>query len=132
MAAFRIAAPSHSVLIIAPSAFLPIVRLESLAAFWSKIGRQRGWNSHLNGGDIRCPVSLRYDRSSRHVLQFERDELQRTRLAVNPAIPLGLVHTSGTDDLERDMRRLFERREDAEAAAADVLRLVRQLQHVQS
>ena len=132
MAAFRIAAPSHSVLIIAPGALLPIVRLESLSAFWCKIGRQRGWNSALNAGTIRCPASLRYDRSSRDVLAFERDCLNRLQLVVNPAVPLGLVHTSGTDDLERDMRRLFESREDAEAAAADVLRLTRQIQQAQS
>lgn len=131
MAAFRIYAPSHSVLIIAPGAFLPTVRLESLASFWRKIGGQSGWNRHLNAGAIRCPDTVRYDPTSRQVLAFERDELQRLRLVVNPAVPLGLVHTSGTNDLWRDMRRLFDHRDDADAAAADALRMMRQVEHVQ-
>jgi hypothetical protein len=129
MAAFRIASPGHTILIIAPGALLPIVRHETLFDFWRKIGRQRGWNWHLNGGAIRCVDSLRYDRSSPHVLTLERDELQRPRLVVNPAIPFGLVHTGGTADLERDMRRLFACPGDAEAATADVLRLARQVEH---
>lgn len=132
MEVFQIAAPQHAMLIIAPGAFLPTVGLYSLSKYRAALRGQKGVNRALKTGIVRFPVAVRYDRTARQTVAFERDCLNRLQLVVNPIVPLGLVHSCGTDNLARDMRRLFEQRDDAEAAAADVLRLVRQIQQVQS
>ncbi|WP_296722342.1 hypothetical protein [Erythrobacter sp.] len=129
--AIRIAEPS-AVLFVgtpSPSGLAPLVHLEPLGSFWRAIGRQSGFNRLLNGGAITCADSLRYDRTARRVLAFERDCIDRRLLVVNAAVPFGLLMSNGgTDDLEGDMRRLFESRSDARTAAADVLRMCEQAQ----
>lgn len=130
MEAFRISAPQHALLIIAPGAFLPIVGLYSISQFRAAMRGQRGVNRAIASGTVRFPVAARYDRTARQMVAFERDCLNRLHLVVNPIVPLGLVHSCGTDDLERDMRRLFQQRDDAQAAAADVLRMMLQLEQL--
>lgn len=130
MEVFQIAAPQHAVLIIAPGAFLPTVGLYSLTKYREALGGQKGVYRALKTGIVRFPVAVRYDRVARQMVAFERDCLNRLQLVVNPIVPLGLVYSCGTDNLARDMRRLFEQRECAEAAAADVLRMMLQLEQL--
>jgi hypothetical protein len=91
---------------------------------------QRGVNRATASGTVRFPIPARYDRTARQMASFERNCLNRLQLVVDPIVSLGVVYSCGTDDLERDMRRLFEQRDDAEAEAADVLRMMLQLEQL--
>lgn len=132
MEVFSIAAPKHAMLIIAPGAFLPTVGLYSISKYRAALRGQKGVNRALKSGIVRFPVAARYDRTARQMVTFERDCLDRLQIVLNPIVPLGLVYSCGTDNLARDMRRLFEQREDAEAAKADVSRMMLQLEQVRS
>jgi len=131
--ALQVTEPRPSVLVLMPSPYpWPIVHRYSLSDFRAGLRGQRGINRAINAGVMRSGVSLRYDRAAQEMITCERDCLNRLHLVVHPAIPLGLVLTEGTGNLWRDMSRLFDSSDDADAAAADVLRMVRQIEAVQA
>ena len=127
MAAFWIAEPAQA-LIVSPNElcpFAPFVRRTSQSAFMALIGGQREYNAAMQAGSIRVIDHLRYDRHGREMLSDGSDELGRSYLTVNPVLPFGLIWTAnGSDNVQREMRRLFASRDDADAAAADVVKMI--------
>tara|TARA_Y100000114_G_C11538212_1_gene221340 strand:- start:39 stop:467 length:429 start_codon:yes stop_codon:yes gene_type:complete len=130
VAAFWISEPAQ-VLIVAPNSQLPLapfVHRMPHSRFMRLIGGQRRYNRAMRRGSIRAADHLRYDRTAVALMTDERDELGRTRLAVHPAIPLGLLWTLGEcDHVQLAMRRMFADRDGAELAAADVVRVIEQI-----
>lgn len=130
---FRIGAPFGFLLVgtPSPSGIAPLVQWETLASFKRHVGGQSGLFRLQATGKIQSAYELRYDRTAKRVTAFDRDCLGRVQLVVSLALPVGLLLSNGgTDDLGRDMRALFSMREDADAAAADVVRALEALQAV--
>lgn len=128
--AISVAEPAH-VLTLEPNPllpFVPIVRRLSKTAYIAEIGGQQTFNRLMRDRSIEAVDHLRYDRHAQEMLVSGRDEAGSAFMSVHPCVPLGLVWTAGgSNHLELAMRRLFVRREDAEEATADVIRLLERI-----
>jgi hypothetical protein len=113
---------------LAPSgALFPSVIRDSYSAALRQIGGWRRFGQLKRDGAIHHASHLRYDRHGPTVREG-RDELGREYVALNPHLPFSLLWTAnGSPDVERDMARLFTFRDDAEQAAADVVRMIERL-----
>lgn len=112
---------------LAPGDLFPSVHRDSWTAALRQVGGWRRFNSLKRGGAIHHADHVRYDRHGPTVREG-RDELDRPYLSLNPTVPFAMVWTAGgSDHVERDMARLFSDRDDAEQAAADVVKLAERM-----
>ncbi len=104
----------------APGTTWPVVGSWCTSAFVEMGG---GWKAHysrLRRGDVRFVTEAAYHPTADRLASLGYDCLGRRILLVSPALVAGLVLTTGSDNVELDLRKLFTRAEDARAATADL------------
>lgn len=131
MTAFSIANPPCVLTIDDPEpglAFVPSVRRWSLSAYLAQVKGWKRWGAAVRAGEIVAVHRLAYDRRATDRMFECVDDRGASFLTVPPCVVLGLIVTArGTANLQLDMRQLFDDPNDAAQAAADAVRMLREM-----
>ena len=127
--ALWLARPS-SVLLLAPGDHpaIPFVRRVSRAEYFKAVGRHRGYNRAMRAGRVLPVDHLRLDPRCPRAIDIAHDWRGARYAVASPLVAIGMLLTQGGSDwVERDMRRLFADRADADEAAAIAIRSLERL-----
>tara|TARA_R100001129_G_scaffold184676_1_gene170208 strand:- start:112 stop:546 length:435 start_codon:yes stop_codon:yes gene_type:complete len=107
---------------------VPYVRCIPRAEYWRGVGRQSGYNCALNRGHVLPVEYLRFNVHCPYAVDLGHTWRGARYAVASPLLAIGLIMTQGGSEwVERDMRRLFVDRADADKAAGIAIRSLERL-----
>lgn len=107
---------------------IPYVRCIPRAEYWRAVGRQSGYNRTMNRGLVLPVEYLRLDVHCPYAVDLAHTWRGARYAVASPMLAIGLLMTQrGSEWVEKDMRRLFVDRADADKAAGIAVRSLERL-----